>query len=358
MEEKEFQGQKIFRYFLVLFLIFLFLLGKMLWPYIHTLIFAFIITGIFNPIYRFLKKKMRPGWASFLTCLLIFLIIFVPTILFIGSLTQEAMSLYQMGSKGIMAEKTKELLENSRFLIKIGELLDRYHIKLDSAQFNTALSNLGKEMGLYLLEQARSIASNMVTFVFNFFLMLLTIFFLFLDGHKLLNFMISISPLPIEQIKKLIDKFEEMAGAILVGNGLTGVIEGISGGLVFAVLGLRSPFFWGVVMAILAFIPFVGIAVVFFPASIYLFLTGRIAASVVLIIFYILITIFIEYILKARLVGEKSKMHILLVILSTIGGLKVFGISGIIYGPLVASAFLTLVEIYRTSYEDYVKGTK
>jgi predicted PurR-regulated permease PerM len=273
----------------------------------------------------------------------------------VGALSQEAYGLYQMGKGATISQHIKEVLQDSQSFDKVKKILEGYNIHLDSASFNKVLSDTGKEVGLYLYQQASAIASNILKFIINFLIMIVIIFFLLIDGNKLIDFIVDLSPLPAEHDQKLIAKFQEMAGAILVGNGLAGLIQGIIGGMTFAFFGLSSPFLWGLIMAILAFLPIVGISVVFFPAVIYLFLKGRIAAGISFLVIYILITVVIEYLLKPRLVGQKVKMHTLLVILSILGGLKVFGILGIIYGPLIVTAFLTLTEIYRTSYETFVR---
>ena len=145
-----------------------------------------------------------------------------------------------------------------------------------------------------------------------------------------------------------------MAGAVLVGNGLCGSIQGVLGGIVFYIFGLKSAFLWGVIMGLLAFLPIVGIGAVFIPAAVYLILKGRVAAGIFFVVFYILLSGGIEYLLKPKLVGKRVKMHTLLVFFSIIGGLKLFGILGIIYGPLVATAFLTLTDIYYASYRQLV----
>jgi predicted PurR-regulated permease PerM len=217
------------------------------------------------------------------------------------------------------------------------------------------LSELGRSVGLFLYEQVSAAASNVLQFVVNFALMLLVIFFLFIDGKKLIAFLVELSPLPDDQDRKLMDKFHAMASVVLVVNGISGLIQGFLGGVVFAIFGLGSPFLWGFIMAILAFFPIVGIAVVFVPASIYLFLKGRIAAGIFFVIFYLVVSSIVEYVVKPKLVGNKVRMHTLLVFLSILGGLKVFGILGIIYGPLVITAFLTLTDIYRASYETYMR---
>lgn len=197
--------------------------------------------------------------------------------------------------------------------------------------------------------------ANIVNFVVNFFFMLLIVFYLLIDNQRLVSFIVGLSPLPDDQDEKLIQKFKDMAVAILLGNGLGGLIQGTLGGIVFALFGFKSPFLWGVIMALLAFLPIVGVGAVFLPAALYLILQGRLAAGIFFIIFYILLSGSIEYLFKPKLVGKRVQMHTLLVFLSLIGGLKLFGILGIIYGPLVATAFLTLTDIYESSYQRIVE---
>ena len=111
-------------------------------------------------------------------------------------------------------------------------------------------------------------------------------------------------------------------------------------------------------MTLLAFLPILGIGLVIMPAAAFLLLNGRIAAGIFFIVFYIVLSGGVEYILKPKLVGKRVQMHTLLVFLSIIGGLKLFGILGIIYGPLIVTAFLTLTDIYHTSYQQLVTPSK
>ena len=111
----------------------------------------------------------------------------------------------------------------------------------------------------------------------------------------------------------------------------------------------------GVIMGLLAFLPIIGIGVVFIPTAIYLFLKGQMAASIFFLVFYFVLSLGIEYFFKPKVVGHRVKMHPLLVFLAVIGGLKLFGILGIIYGPLVVAGFLTLADIYRTNYQQLVE---
>lgn len=342
-------------FFLALFLVSAFMLGWLFWPFISVIVLAAVVTGIFKPVYNFLiNRKIRPLFSSLLTCVLIFIILFIPTFLFVGILSKEAYGLYLMGKGGVISDQIKTLFESSRILDKTNFILSNFNIDITGEELNKAISELGKVVGLFLFQQASSIASNVLKFLVYFFFMLLVIYYLLIDGDRLISFIIDLSPLPNDQDEKLFQKFKDMAGAVLVGNGLCGMIQGVLGGIVFSLFGLKSAFLWGVIMSLLAFLPIVGIGIVFIPAAVYLILKGRIAAGIFFVVFYIILSGGIEYLLKPKLVGQRVKMHTLLVFFSIIGGLKLFGILGIIYGPLVATAFLTLTDIYYASYQQLI----
>ncbi len=344
-------------FFLALFFVSIFMLGRLLWPFVSIIVLAAVVTGIFSPVYNFFKieDKVKPSLASLITCLVIFCLLFIPILLFVGILSKEAYDLYLTAKGAVLDDQLKNLLEGSRVLEKINLFLTNFNLQLSSEDLNKAVSQIGKVVGLFLYNQARAVASNMLNFFVNFFLMLLIIYFLLIDGGKLIRFIVNLSPLPSDQDIRLIDKFKDMAGSILIINGLGGLIQGLLGGIVFALFGLDSPFLWGVIMSLLAFLPILGVGLVFIPAAIFLFLKGSIGASIFFVIFYLVLSTGVEYLLKPRLVGKRVQMHTLLVFLSIMGGLKLFGILGIIYGPLTVTAFLTLTEIYRASYQEFVE---
>ena len=346
-------------FFLAIFLVSCFVLGWLLWPFVSVIILAAVITGIFNPFYRYLNRWLNPTFSSLLTCLVIFLVLFIPVSAFVGILANEAYDMYLSAREALASNPFKELIENSRIVDRVNDILANFGIAITGEELNKGIAELGRFVGLYLYNQARSVTANILSLVVNFCFMLLIIFYLLIDSPRLISFIVGLSPLPDDQDEKLIQKFKDMAGAILIGNGLGGLIQGTLGGAVFAFVGFQSPFLWGVIMALLAFLPIVGIGAVFLPASVYLFLQGRIGAGIFFIVFYALLSFGIEYLFKPKLVGKRVQMHTLLVFLAIIGGLKLFGIMGIIYGPLVVTAFLTLADIYESSYQRIVApGTK
>jgi predicted PurR-regulated permease PerM len=350
----------IFWFFLALFTLSIVLLGWLLMPFFSILIMASVVAWAFYPVHAFItvKNTINPPFAAVFTCIQIFFILFIPIIFFGGVLSREAYSLYLMGKSAVISGQIQSILESSNVdgaLEKANLVLANVNLNVTVDDLNTGIMDLGKFIGKLLFDQLKAITSNVLNFVVNFFFMLLVVFFLLLDGKKLLRFIMDLSPLPQDQDEILLLKFRDMAGAIIIGNGLAGAIQGVAGGIVFAVFGIASPYLWGLLMGLLAFLPIVGIGGVFLPAALYLFLTGRAGAGIFFIVFYAILSGSVEYLVKPKIMGDRVKIHTLLVFLAIIGGLKMFGILGIVYGPLIVTAFLTLVDIYHANYQRIVE---
>jgi len=338
-------------YFLLIFLISIIFLGRILWPFWSILVLSFLLTNIFRPMYQFFNKKMSEKPASILTCLLIVLIVFIPLIFFAGALSSEALGLYHWGRSTQVGMKFQLFVQDSPLILQFQGYLEDFGFHFEPSQITAMFSYLAKMAGLFIYNQASSWAANLLQFLFLFFMMILTIFFLLIDQDRLIRFIIAVSPLPDDEDRLLVEKFEEISNAILKGNGICGLIQGVLGGTVFAIMGLSSPILWGGIMAILAFLPIFGIGLVMIPTALILMLSGSIGAGVFLFSFYLTLSFSIEYLVKPKMVGDEVQMHTLLVFLAIIGGLSVYGVLGIIYGPLIVTAFLTLTEIYLAKYD-------
>lgn len=343
------------KYFLLVFVTSIFFFGRILWPFWSILVLSFLLTNLFRPIYIYLSRKLPESMASALTCLLIIAIVIVPLVFFVFSLTDEALNLYSWGRDSRVGLKLQTFLQESPFILQIQQQLQEVGFKFNPTQVTDAFSYLVKNGGLLLYNQASGWAANILQFLLLFFIMILVIFFLLMDQTKLIDYMIRLSPLPEDENYLLIDKFQEIANAILKGNGICGLIQGILGGALFSILELNSPLLWGSIMAILAFMPIFGIGLVMVPTAVYLGLSNRMSEGIFLFIFYIILSFSIEYVVKPKMVGTQVKMHTLLVFLSIIGGLNVYGILGIIYGPLIITAFLTLSDIYLKRYDQRIQ---
>jgi predicted PurR-regulated permease PerM len=343
-------------FFIGLFLISVFLLGWLLKPFFSIIVLGGVVTGVFSPLYNKLNihGKINAPMASLLTCMVIFGVLFLPLVLLIGTISKEALDLYQTAKDAVFSSQLQGLFQGNEWIDRANVFLARFNYELTLEDFNNILTQIAKTVGLFLYEQARAVASNMLLFIVNFILMLMVIYFLLIDGDKLVRFIIDLSPLPEQENLALSQKFKDMAGAVLIVNGICGFIEGTLGGIVFAFMGFTSPVLWGVIMGILAFLPIVGIGAVLLPAALFLIIKTKIASGIFLIIFYVFLSFGAEYFLKPKLVGKRVEMNMLLVFFAIIGGLQVFGILGIIYGPLIVTAFLTLTEIYHANYKKFV----
>ncbi len=346
------------RYFLLVFIISIFFFGRILWPFWSILVLSFLLTNLFRPIYLLCSKRLPNSLASVFTCLLIITIVILPLLFFVISLTDEALNLYTWGRDSRVGLKLQHFLQESPLILQLQQQLHQVGFNFDPSQVTTTFNYLVKKGGLLLYNQASSWAANVMQFVFLFFIMILVVFFLLIDQPKLIDYMLKISPLPDDENRLLIEKFQEIANAILKGNGICGLVQGILGGMVFSILGLNSPLLWGSIMAILAFLPIFGIGLVMVPTAVILGFSGRMGEAIFLFVFYLFLSFTMEYIIKPKMVGTQVKMHTLLVFLSIIGGLSVYGILGIIYGPLIITAFLTLSDIYLKRYAKYIEQSR
>jgi predicted PurR-regulated permease PerM len=338
------------RFFSVIFILSLLLLGWVLWPFWQLLIFAFLLAGIFRPLYAWLRRWISPWLASLLTCILIVLIVFVPLTFCIIALSTETLNLYQLVKDTNLLIKLQQFLQNNTLALEVQGILAGLGINFGPGDLTGTLSGVAGRVGLFLYSQASFWAGNIMSFVLQFIVLIMVAYFLLIDMERLLRFLMRLSPLPQAQNDLLLRKFMDIAGAILVVNGISGLLPGVLAGAYFALLGLPSPILWGSVMAVLAFLPIFGIGLILVPTSFIFLVGGHMFLALGTLVFYMFLSYSVEYLLKPKLVGNRVQMHMLLVFLAILGGMALFGFLGIIYGPLIATAFLTLSELYLTVY--------
>ena len=161
--ENETTRNMILWFFLALFLASMFLMARLIWPFISILVMAAVVSGVFSPVYRRIRRflKTKPGTASLLTCILIFLILFVPIVLMVGILSGEAFEMVQWARQADFTGQIRALLSDSRLLEKINDGLSRFNLELTGEQINQGITELGKAVGLFVYRQSVSNASNL-----------------------------------------------------------------------------------------------------------------------------------------------------------------------------------------------------
>ena len=341
--------------FLVVLLGVLILLLRLFWAYISSIILALLIASAFYPLYWRLKRlfKGEERGASLLMTIFIFLVLVIPVGGFVGTLSNEAFDFYKRSRESVSLQMIQQTLQGDSIwgqrIRRLGKLTG---IEVNPETLEQLATALGKNVGLFLSKQLRSMASNLLNFLIHFFLMMLIVYYLFRDGERLKNYISELLPFPIEQQELVVRKFREMARAVIVGNGLNGIIQGIIGGFGFYLFGLGSPFLWGTVIGFLAFLPFIGASIVYIPAFIILLVQGQTGTAIGYLIYNGVYSLVMEYLFKPRMIGKGMRMNSLLVFMGILGGIKLFGILGIIYGPLIMTIFITLAELYRLEYKE------
>jgi predicted PurR-regulated permease PerM len=224
---------------------------------------------------------------------------------------------------------------------------------------NLILKKAGELVGHisgFLINRLRSVTLGTVNFIFMLFIMLYTMFFFFMDGKKLIDKILYYLPLEDQDERRMLDKFTSVTRATLKGTAVIGILQGGLAGAAFAVVGIDSAVFWGTIMAVLSFIPGIGTALVWVPAAIILAATGHAAKAIGLGVFCAAVVGSVDNLLRPILVGRDTQMHELMILFGTLGGIIMFGVVGIIIGPIVAALFVTVWEIYGVAFKDILPG--
>lgn len=345
----------ISKLFLIILLGFVILLLWVLGTYISAIVLAFLISSAFYPLFSWLKKRLRGSNrnTALIMIIFIFFILVIPVGGFIGTLSNEALDFYSRTRNIVSIQKINNFIQgDSIWAQRIQRVEKLANIELDTSKIEEFASSIGRNLGLYLAKQLNSIASNLLDFLVHFFLMMMIIYYIYRDGERLKNYIFELLPFPDKQQELVMDKFREMGRAVIFGNGLSGIIQGILGGFGFFFFGLGSPVLWGTVMGFMAFLPIIGASIIFIPGTIVLIVQGKIGMAFGYLAYNVAYSSTIEYLIKPRLIGKGMHMNQILVFIGILGGLKLFGILGIIYGPLIITIFFTLAEIYRLEYSE------
>lgn len=322
-------------------------------PFSSVILLAIVAAGLIRPSYRRLVAALNGHrrTAAILICVLLLVVLLVPLFLIAQEVSKEALGVYEMSTTQLTEGGLRDMLEQRQDRIdQVNRLLEPLGTTLTVDRASDLLATLGLRIGGFFYKQGVSLARHLVRFVFGFIFWVVIVYYLLVDGRVFGRWVEDTLPLPVDEQRMVAGRFMEMASSLVVGNGVAAVIQGVAGAIAFSALGLHGATLWGVVMAILAFIPVVGISLIFIPFTIILLLAGETARAVWLFVPLAVVATIVEYWLKPLLVGRRAQIHTLLVFLSLIGGAVAFGAVGLLLGPLAMTAFLTLTGIYRERY--------
>lgn len=340
MESAALELKKHSKYFFIAsFLLITVISAILAWPFVSALFGAVVLAYLFYPVYEFIFKRLKnETLCAWIVSILVILVFIVP-LLFIGN------TLFKESSNLFFAVKDINLEElGTRYLDNLfGENIDL------SSLLKDALSRLS----VLLLRSIDNFILNLPQQFLSGFVMLFVMFYLFKDGKRLLFSIKEALPLKRKYKDDIAQKFNDTIYATLYGVVVTAIIQGIIGGIGLWIFDVENPILWGGIMIIAAMLPFIGSAFVWLPAAIFKLSAGDAFNGLGLLLYGLFIVSTIDNIIRPKIIGKRSKVHPALILIGALGGIKLFGLIGIIIGPLVLAILTVFFDLYlNEEYED------
>jgi predicted PurR-regulated permease PerM len=322
-------------------------------PFSGAVFWGAVIAIVFMPVYMGLLRrwKQRGTLAALATLFIIVLMVVLPLTLLTGTLVKEGAALVQRMQSGetnfpryfeqvvaVLPGWAHDLLEHFG-LTDFNDLQSR---------ITDAVTRGSQEIVTYVY----SFGQNALDFVVSFFVMLYLAFFLLRDGASLSHRIRAAVPLAPEHRRHLAGKFITVIRATVKGNVLVAAVQGALGGLAFWFFGIKGALLWAVLMGFLSLLPAIGAALIWLPVALYFLVTGAIWQGVALIAYGVLVIGLVDNVLRPILVGKDTQMPDYLVLISTIGGMAVFGINGFVIGPVIAAMFMAVWDLFAIAREE------
>lgn len=337
------------------FSIFLFLLVLTLIIY-RSYAMAFFGAGIFYIIFRSMHSRIR-GWirlkkrdtlASVISTIIVVLTVMVPLTYIVSVLIKEAFTVSIMAKEVFTSENINIYYEKYKWFLQSIYLSENDILKIQEKIIDST-----REIGIITLKESGNFVMTLFANTANFLLSMIILFFLFKSGSKAPEFLYKNIPFPDEMEKQIGERLVAIFDAVVKGNLMISIIQGALLGLYFWIFGLSTPVLYGTIAAFFALIPFVGTSVVWLPGSIYLYFSGDPLSALLLAILGVSTYLILENLVKPLVLDKKLRVHPLFLFLAILGGLAEFGVKGLILGPFIVTAFLTILELIRSWNETY-----
>jgi predicted PurR-regulated permease PerM len=342
-----------YRPFLLVVLFFsLYLVYLILGPFLDTLILAAVLASIFYPLQVFLVRLYR-GRSSIAALTVIFIITFllvIPVFVFVSALVSQGLESVNKVHDWLRAGNLQKITEDPRILAYTTKFDERFgFLELKKLDVVSNLLQVSRNLGQFLLGKGATLLGNAASLVTHFFIIIFVVFYLVRDGSEMLEKGRSFSPLRKEQEEELLQGIRSVTKSVLLGTFVTALCQGLVGGIGLALVGIPG-LFWGTVMGFSSLIPIVGTALVWAPATIYLILMGSWKAALFFALWSIVLNGSIDNFVRPFLMRGEGRMSPFYIFLAIIGGVQYFGLSGILYGPLILTFAMIMLYIYGAEY--------
>jgi predicted PurR-regulated permease PerM len=322
----------------------LYLCWLMLKPFIGVLEWAIVLVIIFYPVHKRLAFKIRhPSLSALVSCLLVVLVLVLPLTV-LGMAVAEEIAKVVPNLPSHLTQLTNP--QNPLLGRVFGWIEARFG--LDTLRLQAFAVEQLSNSGQRLVGASLSVMGNVIGGIVRAFFVIFTMYYLFRDGDKIVRRLPAALPLEREQSEAIIARTQQVVGASVYGVITIAALQGLLGGLAFWILGVPSPILWGVLMTFVCMIPLAGSFLVWGPLAIYLIVKGHWTKAVILIVWGALIVSTIDNFLRPKLVGSQTRLHELFIFFSVLGGISVFGLLGLVLGPVVLAITLGLLQTFQS----------
>ena len=328
-------------------------LGWILLPFYGPLLWACIMALVFAPLHRWLLPRLhgRATPAALLTMACAVVMVIVPFTLISAMLAREAMAVYARVQSGEWSPALQLHHVFDALPAGLRSMLGAFGLG-DFGSLQRRLTAALAQGSQFFASQALGIGQNTFEFVADLFITTYVAFYCVRDGSALMQRVRRAIPLPPAHTNELADKFSTVIRATVKGTLVVAALQGTLGGLAFWALGLGAALLWGVLMAFLSLIPAVGAALVWAPVALYLVLTGSLWQGLALAAWGTLVIGLVDNLLRPMLVGRDTRMPDVVIMITTLGGMAVFGLNGFVLGPVVAAMFVAVWHIHGLPQPD------
>jgi predicted PurR-regulated permease PerM len=320
-----------------------YLCWQILQPFLNVLLWAAVLAVVFSPVHaRIGRRVTSPALAAGVSTLLVVVTILVPIMFITVAVIAEA--------RGVAASLANHqgpwLNPQSPLVGKALAWLSRY-VDVSQLQSPDFIRDKLQSWSGILAAGTVGLVGGVLSAIVQMFLVIFTLFYLFRDGEAIGRAATGMVPLDDAQLSDVLGRTREVIAGSVYGVVMIAAIQGALGFFIFWVLGLPSALLWGVVMFFLSMIPSAGAFLVWAPAALYLAATGAWTRAVILVVWGVLVVGSIDNVLSPRLVGKRTRLHELAIFFAVLGGIQLFGVLGVVLGPVVIAVTLALVEIVR-----------
>ena len=322
-------------------------------PFISVIVFAMVISAVLYPVYKKLKKKLwnKSGLSSFFMCLLVVLVIVIPFFYFVVVLKNKSVGVYYF----VDSQINDGAFQGSVIKEKFGVWEQYFKTALPVFKDYTidipkTLITITSYLNEYVIASTTELIKGTTKIISSFLFFLLTLFYMFKDGDRFAKFIMRLTPLSNKYDRKLFKRFKEVSMSSVVSTLLVAIAQGFICGIGLLIVGLPA-FFGGVMAGVFSLVPLLGTTLVWLPVALYLFIIGKYFSGIFLILYGVFVIGLADNLLRPLLMKGKTEIHPLLILFSVLGGISLFGFTGIIFGPLVLSLLITFLHIYELEYD-------